>query len=286
MSSNPRNRNMVQQAAHASQAANLPSVPVVRTGERAIDEAFRIVKEILDVRNGAAGNPFERWVTMRTLQDLGLAGGLKLGRVSDDLTGVPVWTSRERFELVSPNALATLLQEFLATTASEVTAQDLTALRRSIALISPGLSATEVNQAIRRALDPLPGQWEDAIEEALLMIRQQLSETSATATQAQAAAAATAASASTTGRVALHLGARPRRSMSVAFDVDGVEEGDTIVMWPDPEPDLRLRLYGDEGEWDGLTIAARATGTNQITAYITANPGPVCGPRKFLFEVR
>lgn len=283
MSTNPRNRDFVKAAAHVTASAKLPSVPVVRTGDRAVDEAFRIIKENLDVRSGVAGNPFERWTTARELSDLGLLGGTALPAVTSDAVGVPVWTGRHRFELVTARALAGFLAEYLGTE-PEVTADDLAHLRRSIAAIQPGATLTEVNEAIRRALAGLPAQWLRAIEESLLAIRQRLEETASQAVAASAAAAAAAAVGSVT-TVTLDLGSQPVYGVSVTFDAPGVTEEDVVLMHADPSTENGA-LGGDELEMDGLTVAARCELAGFITARITAHPGPVCGPRNFVYFVR
>lgn len=48
--------------------AKVPSMPVVKTGDAQIDNAFRKVKEIFDVQNGAAGNKWEKVVRVRDIK--------------------------------------------------------------------------------------------------------------------------------------------------------------------------------------------------------------------------
>lgn len=58
--------------------AKLPAIPVVKTGDTQIDNAFRKMKEWFDVRDGAAGNPWEKAVTLRDIKDVTLmAAALK-----------------------------------------------------------------------------------------------------------------------------------------------------------------------------------------------------------------
>lgn len=68
-----RGRNQVQQSALASQPARLPALPSVPSGlEPAVRQFLEAVRERLEVREGARGNPFEAVVTKRDLVEAGL----------------------------------------------------------------------------------------------------------------------------------------------------------------------------------------------------------------------
>lgn len=64
---------MTRNSARDTGAARLPALPSVRTGDQALDRWIQAVSERLEVREGARGNPYERAVTLRELEDMGLA---------------------------------------------------------------------------------------------------------------------------------------------------------------------------------------------------------------------
>lgn len=70
--SNPRNRNQVQGLAAATQRVRLPGLGKPATGNPALDAWIAGVNERFEVREGTRGNPFERAVTVRDMQELGL----------------------------------------------------------------------------------------------------------------------------------------------------------------------------------------------------------------------
>ena len=55
-------------------AAKLPALPSVSTGNPALDKWIQAATERLEVREGSRGNPNERAVTVRELKDMGLSG--------------------------------------------------------------------------------------------------------------------------------------------------------------------------------------------------------------------
>lgn len=56
-----------------SNAAKLPALPNVSTGNPALDKWVQAVTERLEVREGMRGNPYERAVTVRDLRDAGVS---------------------------------------------------------------------------------------------------------------------------------------------------------------------------------------------------------------------
>lgn len=57
----------------ATRVAPLPSIPVVRTDNPALNQCLEAIRTHLEVRQGDRGNPWERVVTLRDLQALGVA---------------------------------------------------------------------------------------------------------------------------------------------------------------------------------------------------------------------
>ena len=160
MSLNPRNRDTIAQTPHATRAAILPALPQPGTPFE------RAVKAILDARTSGP-NPYDRWMTARALEELGLSGkGLVESTSPRDLLGIPVMVSRGRFVPVSLSALATSLQEFL-TASSELDAEALVALRRRIAQIPAGLSQGDMDTALNQLTQQLEEQWRAEIAAAL-----------------------------------------------------------------------------------------------------------------------
>lgn len=156
---NPRGRSLANLGAYATPAAQLPSLPPPSTP---FEEA---VLRLLNVRVGA-GTPWERWVTVRDLEQLGLRGGQADAGMPTDTRGVPVWINRGTggFRLVTLAALATALREHLDLPAGgSITDADLASLRRRIAAIQPGVSQSELNAAVRTAMEALRVQLLDGV---------------------------------------------------------------------------------------------------------------------------
>jgi hypothetical protein len=161
VSANPRSRNMVEQSATATAPAKMPAIPA------GANDFERAVKETLDVRNGAAGNPWEKWVTRRVLSELGLLGGPARGDLPTDHAGFAVWTGRGKFELLSALALAAALAEHLPGAAQAVSVEQFASLKRTVSALGDGLTTTELAQALSRSESKLAQQWARDIQTAL-----------------------------------------------------------------------------------------------------------------------
>ena len=75
-----RDRDQLSLGAAASQRARLPGLPPIPQSVDTASRAFlEAVKERLEVRGGERGNPYERAVTVRDLQEAGLAGQVLIG---------------------------------------------------------------------------------------------------------------------------------------------------------------------------------------------------------------
>lgn len=59
--------NPKQPGASTGRLTHVPSIPVVRTGDRALDAFVLAVKEYIEIREGIRGNPFDRVATMRDI---------------------------------------------------------------------------------------------------------------------------------------------------------------------------------------------------------------------------
>lgn len=62
----------VKTSPSATRVAPLPSIPVVRTDNPALNQCLEAMRAHLEVRQGERGNPWERAVTLRDLQALGV----------------------------------------------------------------------------------------------------------------------------------------------------------------------------------------------------------------------
>lgn len=119
---NARGRSLLQFSANARAPAALPSLPVLRDAEpKALAKFSQSLKEIMDTRHGRGMDPYEAWVTLRGLETLGLFGG-HAASVPSDSQGVPIWTSRGRFELATLSALSEEITR-IAAKAAETAAQ-------------------------------------------------------------------------------------------------------------------------------------------------------------------
>ena len=272
---NPRSRDFVQQSPHMTVPARLPAIPVATQGN--ILDTLRAIKEHLDVRTAGAGNPFEQWVTVRVLHELGLMRPRGLTAIPSDASGVPVWTNRGKFELVSFADLAERLG--VEDAQGEVSEGDVAALRRQIANLRAPSAAT----ADAAALALLPIQWRGDIEEALLRVYGRIALLQAEGEQASMSVASLQDQAATTRSTVIDFGEQPLKSITVEFDA-AVTEGQKVRMQPNPAADL-WTLGGDELEMDTLTASAQCLFDGVITAYITADPGPVCGSRNFFYQI-
>lgn len=271
---NPRSRDFMRQTPHMTAPAKLPAIPVASPGN--VLDVLRAIKEHLDVRTGGAGNPFEQWVTVREIFELGLMQPKSLAAAPPDTAGVPVWTTRGRFELVTAAALAALLGVEDAQ-AGVVSTDDLAALRRQIAAIRASPSVDEA------ALALLPIEWRADIDAALRKAYGRIDLLQSEGEQAAAAAAAAQSTAATTLNTVIDFGQCPRKNITVEFEA-AVTEGQVVRMQPNPAADL-WTLGGDELEMDVLVASAQCLFDGVVTAYITANPGPVCGSRNFHLQI-
>lgn len=72
---NPRNRDLTNLNASASQPAKLPGLPEPPADDPKLKEWLSKIKEIIEVREGSRASKFDRVVTWRDLMDMGLAVG-------------------------------------------------------------------------------------------------------------------------------------------------------------------------------------------------------------------
>lgn len=281
---NPRNRNMVKQAAHATQPAKVPSVPVVRTGDRAVDEAFRAIKEALDVRGGGAGNPWERWITARDLRELGLSGGTP-GAMPSDASGFAVWTAHQAFQLVTLDALVRAVAALVQTeTDGATTEEQLALIRRELGQLKDGVTQTQLSAAVSQLRAMFLADLATRLSAMEREIASAIAQAQAIAEQALTGVAAAHANRPTVGRIALDLGGTPRSSVTVEFDLPGVQDGDVIRLQPCGSTNDGA-LGGDEHEMDALVATAHCKFDGVVTAHIVATPGPVSGSRNFIYQV-
>lgn len=234
MSSNPRGRNMVQQTPMATRPAQLPALPPASTPFE------RAVKEVFDVRTSAT-NKWERWVTQRELEQLGLQGGLVDASLPADTQGIPVWVTRSRFQLVSISALAKGLQDKLATAAgTDVGA--LASLRRRIAALESNVTPAQLQHKLSNLAESLQARWRIEIAGAGdgADLSQQLEEVRALAQQAMQQATGLGSrrynfAAATTWTVTHNLQRYPTLTVlndageKIEPDVDYVDQNEIVV---------------------------------------------------------
>lgn len=103
--SNPNNINQTLRRAVATQQARIPSIPAINVPDPATASALRAIKEYIEVREGSRGNPFEKTVTMRELDELGLVrtGPASGGEAS--LAGLVCQTKAGEYVLVTLDQL-------------------------------------------------------------------------------------------------------------------------------------------------------------------------------------
>lgn len=107
--SNPRNINLLVQGSAATAKAQLPGIPAVRTDDKWLSDTLNAMKERLELLEGSRKNPFERAITLRDLDELGL---VRTGPSPSGLTatsGAIVQTPDGQFVLMSFDALAAIL---------------------------------------------------------------------------------------------------------------------------------------------------------------------------------
>lgn len=85
---NPRGVNRIDQGASSTPKARLPSIPPVRTADLALNLFCAAVKEHLEVREGARGNPFEQVLTRRDIDQLGMSKTQILLDAGGSVTGI------------------------------------------------------------------------------------------------------------------------------------------------------------------------------------------------------
>lgn len=176
---NPRNRDRTRQTPNVTRPGQLPNVPPVRTGTREIDEAFQAIQTLLAQRAGSSGNPWERWATLRDLADRGLTGGTPR-TMPDTLLALPVWTSRERFDLVTPKAFAEYLYGLLP---SGTTSVDRATVERLIAEAPSRSSGTTASPATEELAAALGVSWRADIRSATSDLEAQLTAAQGTIAQ-------------------------------------------------------------------------------------------------------
>jgi hypothetical protein len=106
-----RGRNQLTLGASASQRARLPGLPPIPQGVDAATRAFlEAVKEHLEVRGGARSNPYERAVTVRDLQEVGLAGQVLIGGARGQ-SGLVMVDDAGRFGPMTPDDFAKTIRD-------------------------------------------------------------------------------------------------------------------------------------------------------------------------------
>jgi hypothetical protein len=106
-----RGRNQLSLGAAASQRARLPGLPPIpQTVDAATRSFLESVKERLEVRGGERGNPFERAVTVRDLQEAGLAGQVLVGG-QRGRAGVVLVDEAGRFSPITPDQFADAIRD-------------------------------------------------------------------------------------------------------------------------------------------------------------------------------
>jgi hypothetical protein len=111
--SNPRNINQVLQGATNSQQARLPGLPAVQVQDRALSDLIKAMKERLEVREGERGNPFERAMTLRDADELGLTRTAPAPCRITELSGIVGQTKAGEFVLFSFTDLVTAIKSEL-----------------------------------------------------------------------------------------------------------------------------------------------------------------------------
>lgn len=117
----------VKTSPSATRVAPLPSIPVVRTDNPALNQCLEAMRAHLEVRQGERGNPWERAVTLRDLQALGVDPA-KL----ESLAGAATAGSRRVPTAGSGTALGDLPSSGSGAPGGSVTLQDAETLARSI----------------------------------------------------------------------------------------------------------------------------------------------------------
>lgn len=107
-----RDRNQLSLGAAASQRARLPALPPIPQGVDAATRSFmEAVKERLEVRGGERGNPYERGVTVRDLQEAGLAGQVLVGSAARGRPGLVVVDEAGRYSPMTPDDFAQAIRD-------------------------------------------------------------------------------------------------------------------------------------------------------------------------------
>ena len=109
--SNPRNVNLVLQGAVATQRATLPALRPARVDDPGLSELLNAIKERLEIREGSRENPFERAVTLRDLDDLGLVRTAPAPGATSAISGVVVQTPDGQFTVMPFTALAQVIKD-------------------------------------------------------------------------------------------------------------------------------------------------------------------------------
>jgi hypothetical protein len=106
--SNPRNRNQVNQSPWATTEAKLPPIPVVRTGQKAIDDFCQAVKTKLEIRDGGR-NVYEKWMTKRDLAEIGLYPSPPNHTIPPNTDGIMVRITPGKYVALTLQGLETAL---------------------------------------------------------------------------------------------------------------------------------------------------------------------------------
>lgn len=108
--SSPVNVNKVLQGSVATQRATIPGIPSPNTGDRNTDVILNALKERSEVREGQRGNPFEKAITAREMDELGLIRTTPAPCRVTELAGIIGQTKAGEFVLVSIEDLAAAIK--------------------------------------------------------------------------------------------------------------------------------------------------------------------------------
>lgn len=174
--SNPRKVNWLQDPAFtAPEDGTVPAIPDLHSDDREHQAYYVAVKQNIEVLRGVPNLPGERAARMRDLQELGLTGNHgPEGALPQDMGGIPVWAGgTRRFELVTPEALAAALTEFI-TFDSEITLEEFRLLREAVAAINPGVTQDQLQGQLQLLAGQLARAWRHEIAAALQPIDKRL----------------------------------------------------------------------------------------------------------------
>lgn len=177
MTTNPRGRNLLKAMPQATAEASVPGLTALRTGIPAVDRWGAAVVEHLEVRAGVRGPSFEKWMTLRDLDQRGLVGGPARTSMPGDFTGVAIWTSQGKMQYLTLQTMADAMASLLTTStasspvqqdaAGQVTKEQFDALERRVSGIQTGTTPAELAARLAQLQTSLRQEWERAIADAV-----------------------------------------------------------------------------------------------------------------------